>query len=102
MFRGKFLAGLEELPSQLESHGQLEPLKERVVWDLLLLQLRQQKWVVSGKGSVTGPEAVLEYLGRYTHRVALSNGRLLRMDERTVTFRYKDYTSGGALKEMTL
>jgi hypothetical protein len=51
---------------------------------------------------VAGPESVLEYLGRYTHRVAISNGRILRMDERTVTFRYKDYRDGDRLKEMTL
>ncbi len=46
--------------------------------------------------------SVLEYLGRYTHRVAISNGRLVRMDERTVTFRYKDYRDQNQLKEMTL
>ena len=51
---------------------------------------------------MAGAESVLEYLGRYPHRVAISNGRLLRMDARTVTFRYKDYRQNGALKEMTL
>jgi hypothetical protein len=60
------------------------------------------KWVVFAQGSVVGPESVLQYLGRYTHRVAISNARLLRMDERTVSFLYKDYRQGGVLREMSL
>lgn len=104
MFRGKFLAGLASLREKgsLEFHGRLEAWRDPVVWDRTLDSLRGVKWVVFGKGSVAGPESVLEYLGRYTHRVAISNGRLVRMDERTVTFRYKDYRDHDRLKEMTL
>jgi hypothetical protein len=104
MFKGKFLAGLRELrrDGQLEFHGRLESWRQDAVWNRTLAASGGSKWVVFGKGSVTGPEAVLEYLGRYTHRVAISNGRLLRMDARTVTFRYKDYKQNGTLREMTL
>jgi hypothetical protein len=104
MFKGKFLAGLQALRAsgKLEFHGQLKLWTDPVVWERTLAALGGAKWIVFGKGSVVGPEAVLEYLGRYTHRVAISNGRLLRMDSRTVTFRYKDYNSNGTLREMTL
>ena len=104
MFRGKFLAGLKALRAEgkLEFHGRLKPLAEPVVWGRTLGALHGAKWVVFGKGSVAGPDCVLEYLGRYTHRVAISNGRIVRVDDRTVTFRYKDYRGGDALKEMTL
>ena len=104
MFKGKFLAGLRELrqAGKLEFHGRLQTWRDPAVWERTLGAVAGAKWVVFGKGSVTGPEAVLEYLGRYTHRVAISNGRIVRMDDRTVTFRYKDYKHEGALREMTL
>lgn len=99
MYRGKFLAGLEALRTrgELGFHGRLELWRDPAVWARTLGALRGSKWVVFGKGSVAGPESVLEYLGRYTHRVAISNGRILRMDKRTVTFRYKDYRDGDRL-----
>jgi len=104
LFAGKFLAGLEELRSrqQLQFEGRLIPWRDPAVWRPTLDALRGTPWIVFAKGSVVGPQSVLQYLGRYTHRVALSNGRLLRMDQRTVTFRYKDYRHGGVLREMTL
>lgn len=104
LFRGKFLAGLARLrdQGQLQFHGRLHSWRDPAVWERTLAALHGTKWIVFGKGSVAGPESVLEYLGRYTHRVAISNGRLVRMDERTVTFRYKDYRDHDRLKEMTL
>jgi len=104
LFKGKFLAGLEALRAEgkLEFHGRLKPWQDVATWKRTIGAVRGAKWVVFGKGSVAGAESVLEYLGRYTHRVAISNGRLLRMDARTVTFRYKDYRQNGALKDMTL
>lgn len=104
MFRGKFLAGLKTLRTEgvLEFHGRQELWRDPAVWERTMGALHGTKWNVFGKGSVAGPESVLEYLGRYTHRVAISNGRLVRMDDQTVTFRYKDYRNGDALKEMTL
>lgn len=103
-FAGQFLAGLQSLreTDQLEFHGRLKSWREPAVWERTLAALRGSKWVVFAQGSVVGPESILDYFGRYTHRVALSNGRLVRMDPRTVTFRYKDYRQGGALREMTL
>ena len=104
MFRGKFLGGLETLRTEgaLEFHGRLELWRDPAVWERTMGALRGTKWNVFGKGSVAGPESVLEYLSRYTHRVAISNGRLVRMDDQTVTFRYKDYRNGDVWKEMTL
>jgi dipeptidyl aminopeptidase/acylaminoacyl peptidase len=65
-----------------------------------LRKLRSQRWVVFAKGSVVGPDHVLDYLGRYTHRVAISNGRLRSLDHnaRNVTFAYKDYADGSRIK----
>ena len=104
LYRGKFLAGLEVLRSggTLQFHGRLESWRHPAVWERTLAALRATKWIVFAKGSVAGPQSVLEYLGRYTHRVAISNGRIVRMDDRSVTFRYKDYRDAGTLKEMTL
>jgi hypothetical protein len=67
-------------------------------------QIRSPRWVVFAKGSVVGPDCVLDYLGRYTHRVAISNGRLRALDPtaRTVSFAYKDYADGDRLKTLTL
>ena len=104
IFAGKFPAGLQQRPAtgRIEFHGRLESWRDPAPWEWALASLRLAKWVVFGYGSVVGPEPVLDYLGRYTHRVAISNGRLLSMDERTVTFGYKDYRQDGALRQMTL
>ena len=106
MFQGKFCAALLQLHAagQLQFHGQLQPLRAPATFAALLRQIRSQRWVVFAKGSVVGPEAVLNYLGRYTHRVAISNGRLRALDPcaRTVSFAYKDYADANRLKTMTL
>lgn len=79
--------------------------------DLALLQdklqeylapLRKTEWVVYAKRPFAGPEAVLAYLSRYTHRVAISNHRLIKQDEQSVTFNWKDYRRGGRYKPMTI
>jgi hypothetical protein len=66
--------------------------------------VRARRWVVFAKGSVVGPDAVLDYLGRYTHRVAITNSRLRALDPhaRTLTFTYKDYAEAGRSKALTL
>ena len=61
-----------------------------------------KEWVVYAKRPFGGPNSVIEYLGRYTHKVAISNHRLEQVDEQEVTFRYKDYKADGATKLMTL
>ena len=106
MFQGKFCAGLLQLyaTGQLQFHGQLQPLRDTAAFAALVRQIRSQRWVVFAKGSVVGPDCVLDYLGRYTHRVAISNGRLRALDPtaRTVSFAYKDYADGDRLKTLTL
>jgi Putative transposase/Transposase zinc-binding domain len=106
MFRGKFCAGLLQLHTnaKLQFHGRLQPLKQPTAFAQLLRDLRTQRWVVFAKGSVVGPDHVLDYLGRYTHRVAISNARLRAVDPsaRTVTFTYKDYADGHHIKPLIL
>ena len=67
-----------------------------------LAPVRKKRWVVYAKPPFAGPETVLAYLSRYTHRVAISNSRLLRFDEAEVTFRYKDYRRGGADRQQLM
>lgn len=106
MFRGKFSAGLLQLHAneKLQFQGELKALGQTAAFTELLRKLRSQRWVVFAKGSVIGPDHVLDYLGRYTHRVAISNGRLRSLDHnaRTVTFAYKDYADGSRIKMMPL
>lgn len=101
VFRGKFLAGLRRLvddgrvvlPAALAESG------VRASW---LAALQATEWVVYAKPPFGGPEQVLKYLARYTHRVAISNSRLLELRDGRVTFRYKDYADAHRPKTMTL
>jgi hypothetical protein len=104
MFRGKYLAGLKELyeAGALEFHGKLEPLDKPEKFGSLLKQAAQPEWVVYAKRPFAGPQQVLAYLSRYTHRVAISNRRLISADRQNVTFAYKDYGDGASHKTMTL
>jgi hypothetical protein len=106
MFQGKFCAGLLQLHAtgKLQFHGQCQPLQDAGAFAALLRQVRARRWVVFAKGSVVGPDAVLDYLGRYTHRVAITNSRLRSLDPtaRTLTFTYKDYAEASRLKTLTL
>jgi Putative transposase/Transposase zinc-binding domain len=106
VFRGKFCAGLQQLQAegQLEFHGQLGALADLSGFKRLLRQATRRKWVVYAKRPFAGPRQVLAYLSRYTHRVALSPGRLLALDEanQKVTFAWKDYADGARRKTMTL
>ncbi len=67
-----------------------------------LTRAYRHKWVVYAKEPFAGPETVLQYLARYTHRVAISNDRLLAIDDDQVVFRYKDYAQGGVWRTMAL
>ena len=106
VFRGKFCAGLEQLYAdhQLEFHGQLQPLAQPHSFKTLLRHAVRHPWVVYAKRPFAGPQQVLAYLSRYTHRVALSPRRLLALDPQpqTVTFAWKDYADGARRKTMTL
>jgi hypothetical protein len=104
MFRGKFLAGLKELyqEGRLEFHGQLQPVAPAAGFERLVRAAAKPDWVVYAKRPFAGPQQVLRYLSHYTHRVAISNRRLLAADERSVTFSYKDYADGARRKTMSL
>jgi hypothetical protein len=104
VFRGKFLAGLKRLyrSKKLQCAGLSAPLADPRQFAKLLRRLHRHDWVVYAKPAFGGPMQVLRYLGRYTHRVAISNHRLLAFDQQRVTFRWKDYARGGKQGQMTL
>jgi putative transposase/transposase-like zinc-binding protein len=104
VFRGKFLAGLKQLYQQgrLSLTGGAEELRDPWVFANLLDRLYRKFWWIYSKPPFGGPEPVLKYLARYTHRVALANHRLVRLAADQVTFTYKDYSQGGRRREMTL
>lgn len=97
LFRRLFLAGLIALHAagRLAAFGSLSPLAERGAFLRHLAPVRTKRWVVYAKPPFAGPSAVLAYLSRYTHRVALSNRRLVGFDTAGVTFRVKDYRRDG-------
>lgn len=101
LFRGKFLAKVKEAWQA----GQLtlpEELRDAFTFLNLLDRLYRKSWVVYSKPPFGSPEQVLAYLARYTHRVAISNARVVRLEAGRVTFTYKDYAQGGRVREMTL
>lgn len=95
LFRRLFLEALELAyqRGELEFHGSLHHLSEKQAFERHLQPARHVKWVVYAKPPFGGAEQVIEYLGRYTHRVAISNQRLLSFADGQVTFQYKDYRS---------
>jgi hypothetical protein len=104
VFRGKFLdlLGRSFDANELAFHGDLAHLADLEAFQALLRSTRKKPWVVYAKPPFGGPEQVLKYLARYTHRVAIANSRLLSLDEGKVTFRWKDYADGNTKRRMTL
>jgi predicted RNA-binding Zn-ribbon protein involved in translation (DUF1610 family) len=106
VFRAKFRDGLKKLHAKgkLSFHGALVPLSDQAVFDALFTSVCAKPWVVCSKKPFAGPQAVLAYLSRYTHRVAIGNGRLLALDQTagTVIFSYKDYADKSRRKKMEL
>ena len=104
VFRGKFLAGLRQAfdRQRLRFGGRLAGLARPAAFAAWLRPLYQTDWVVYAKPPFGGPPQVLKYLARYTHRVALSNHRLVRLHDGRVTFRYKDYADDARDKLLTL
>jgi|SRR5665213_181771 len=89
VFRGKFMALLKErLPAEMNPE--------------LINELYKKNWVVYAKRPFSGPASVVEYLGRYTHKIAISNHRIKNVEDAKVTFSYKDYRQGAVRKEMSL
>jgi hypothetical protein len=104
VFRGKFIAGLKRLfqAGKLKFFGDCKTLAQPAAFNQLLDQSVRQDWVVYAKRPFGGPEQVLKYLARYTHRVAISNQRLIAIDDHHVAFHYKDYADHSRTKVMQL
>jgi hypothetical protein len=104
LFRGKFVAGLKQLVAQnkIQFHGSQQCLAAPGCFATFLRKLFQQDWVVYAKPPFGGAEHVLNYLARYTHRVAISNHRLVAFENDRVSFRWRDYAHGGKQKVMTV
>ncbi len=104
VFRGKFIAGLKRLfrSGKLVLAGNLKPLAKRTAFYAFLRPLFRKDWVVYAKRPFGGPDHVLHYLARYTHRVAISNHRLIAFENDQVTFRWKDYAHGNKKRKMTI
>ena len=104
VFRGKFVACLKRLfrQRQLVLAGKLKPLDNPKAFGSFLRLLFRKDWVVYAKAPFGGPDHVLHYLARYTHRVAISNHRLIGFANDQVTFRWKDYAHGNKKRKMTV
>ena len=104
LFRRLFLELLEKAfdDGQLKFFSSLQELQDRKAFLRYLAPIRKNEWVVYAKKPFAGPQQVLDYVGRYTHRVAISNNRILNIDDGQVTFRYKDYRHGSQQKTMSL
>jgi hypothetical protein len=104
VFRAKFVAGVKRAFQQgrLTFAGTLEPLGHEKAFSSFLRTLFRQNWVVYAKPPFGGPRHVIAYLARYTHRVAISNHRLVAFHDDQVTFLWKDYAQGNKKKRMTL
>jgi Putative transposase/Transposase zinc-binding domain len=104
LFRRLVLEALQQAfdSGHLQFFNALESLRERQPFVQLLQRMRTCQWVVYAKRPFAGPQQVLDYVGRYTHRVAISNHRLLDLENDQVRFQWKDYRDGGQVKTMTL
>ena len=104
VFRGKLIAGLREAfqRGRLDFPGGLQPLASDAAFRRFLRSLYRQPWVVYAKPPFGSPAHVLHYLAQYTHRVAISNHRLVAVVDDTVAFRWKDYRHGSAVKTATV
>ncbi len=104
LYQRLILEGLVRLHNagKLQFFGDHADLADTTTFNAFLKPLRKIDWVVYAKEPFAGPKAVLAYLSRYTHRVAISNSRLIRVDERGVTFRFKDYRADGPGRHTTM
>lgn len=104
LFKKKFLAYLKQAyqSGELKFVGEIDSLTDRNRFQALIDKLYNKKWVTYCKKPFGGPEKVIRYLGRYSHRVAISNNRILKLEDGNVTFKWRDYRDGNKNKLMTL
>lgn len=104
VFRGKYMDELKQLwkAGKLEFHGSAEKYRNHYSFKELIDQCYSAEWIPHCKKTFHGARSVINYLGKYTHRIAISNHRISRMDEENVTFSVKDYRNDGKWKEFTL
>ena len=104
VFRGKYMDELKQLwkAEKLEFHGSAEKYRNHYTFKELIDRCYSAEWVPHCKKTFNGAQSVINYLGKYTHRIAISNHRVIRMDEENVTFSVKDYRNKGKWKECTL
>lgn len=104
LFQGKFIAYLKRLRMQgeLVYPGAVAHLEQPAAFDSMIAALYRKKWVVYCKPPFDGTKGVLEYLGRYTHRIAISNHRLVQMEDGRVSFQWRDYADSNKRKIMTV
>ena len=104
VFRGKFMAALKEAYARQELifPGRTADLADPETFKRLIRELYQKNWIVYSKAAFNGPQAVLDYIGRYTHRIAISNNRILAVKDGAVTFSYRDRRDENRRKAMTL
>jgi hypothetical protein len=105
LYRGKFMSAFKEAiaANDIVFHGSLKRFRDEPrLFRELTDTLYSKDWVVYAKESLRGPQAVIKYLGQYTHRVAISDKRILSLNDGAVSFAYKDYAAGGENKSMSL
>jgi predicted Zn-ribbon and HTH transcriptional regulator len=104
LFRGKYLYYFKMAynKKKLGFYGKVEELKYRENFNKLISKLYKKEWVVYSKKPFDNPVNVFKYLGRYTHRIAISNSRIVKVTDKEVSFRWKDYRNGNKKKIMTL
>lgn len=104
LFRGKFLALLRQAVAErkITFCGRLQEFTSNKSFGSLIDTMYKTEWIVYAKRPFDGPETVLKYLGRYTHRIAIANSRIIDVTDTTVSFRWKDYADNGRQKVMTL
>lgn len=102
VFRGRLLAAIEAVFEDLKFNGALESIRTRSDFKQLLIDAAATDWVVYAKAPFAGPKQVIKYLGHYTHRIAISNNRLRRIEDGNVVFTYKDRSGDGEINEVAL
>jgi hypothetical protein len=104
LFRRLFLESLQTAfdAGKLQFFGSLEPLRDPIAFARQMAQAKGIQWVVYAKPPFAGPQQVLDYVGRYTHRVAISNNRLLDIEDGRVCFQWKDYRDDSRIKTMSV